>query len=105
MRQTNIFRTTKRDHVIPRDTMIRALKRSPGKDWCDPETDAYQYLKEWALNEDVKKDGPENPVVHIFEGVEIPREVMGKAEALGNPDDKRTKAYKYIKAWINGQTN
>ena len=60
MRTTNIFRTTKRDHVIPRDTMIRALKLSPGKDWCDKRTKAYEYLKEWALNEDKKIDGQTN---------------------------------------------
>ena len=60
MRQINIFRTTKRDHSIPRDTMIRAMKLSPGKDWMDKLTKAYEYLKDWALNQDKKIDGETN---------------------------------------------
>ena len=57
MRQTNIFRTTKRDHAIPRDIMIRALRLSPGKDWADKRTKAYEFLKNWALKQDEKIDG------------------------------------------------
>ena len=57
MRNINIFRTTKRDHHIPRDVMIRALSKSPGKDWTDKRTQAYKYLKEWALKQDERIDG------------------------------------------------
>ena len=113
MRQTNIFRTTKRDHHIPREVMIKALRLSPGKDWTDHNTAAYDYLKNWALNEDVKRDGSsaERVMVSIneFDGVLVPKDIMDYARDLspGNhPElDKRTKAYKYIKAWINGKTN
>ena len=57
MRQTNIFRTTKRDHHIPRHIMIYALTLSPGKDWTKKTTKAYKYLKNWALKQDEIKDG------------------------------------------------
>lgn len=57
MRQINIFRTTKRDHPIPRDIMIRALRLSPGKQWDDKRTKAYEYIKDWALAQDERIDG------------------------------------------------
>ncbi len=57
MRNINIFRTDKRDHAIPRDVMMRALRLSPGKDWTKKTTKAYKFLKEWALKEDEKIDG------------------------------------------------
>ena len=98
----NFFQTHKHTHEIPNDVLKRAIVLSPKGDWTDPDTEAYQYLKKWALNEDDRRDGKpvEKPVVHIFEGVEVPAEVMGHAESLGNPSDKRTKAYKYLKNWI-----
>ncbi len=54
MRQINIFRTDKRDHPIPKDVMIRALRLSPGKDWTKKTTKAYKFLKNWALEQDAK---------------------------------------------------
>ena len=60
MRQTNIFRTTKRDHHIPREVMIKALRLSPGKDWTKKTTKAYKFLKNWALKQDELKDGKTN---------------------------------------------
>ena len=60
MRQTNIFRTTKRDHHIPREVMIKALRLSPGKDWTKKTTKAYRFLKNWALKQDELKDGKTN---------------------------------------------
>jgi len=60
MRQTNIFRTTKRDHHIPREVMMKALRLSPGKDWTKKTTKAYKFLKNWALRQDELKDGKTN---------------------------------------------
>ena len=60
MRQTNIFRTTKRDHHIPREVMMKALRLSPGKDWTKKTTKAYKFLKNWALKQDELKDGKTN---------------------------------------------
>lgn len=57
MRQTNIFRTTKRDHHIPGDVLRRAMLLSPGKDWTDRRTQAFKFLKDWALAQDEKIDG------------------------------------------------
>jgi hypothetical protein len=121
MRNINIFRTTKRDHAIPRDIMIRALQQSPGKDWTDPKTDAYDYLKRWALQQDEKIDGPldEKPTqesirkaldgcIQRWQGHNIPIEIIREAMELSpgmSIDDKRTKAYKYLKSWTNGKTN
>jgi len=52
MRNVNIFRTNVTDHMIPREIMRRALVLSPGKDWCDKRTQAYKFLKKWALEQD-----------------------------------------------------
>ncbi len=54
MRQTNIFRTDKRDHHIPREVMMKALRLSPGKDWTKRTTKAFKFLKKWALEQDEK---------------------------------------------------
>ena len=108
MRNFNIFRT-KRDHYIPRDIMIQAVKLSPNEDWTDPNTQAYQFLKAWALGEDARIDGtpnvqPEQNVEKKFDGT-VPDYVMEKAKKLGNPDDKRTKAYYYLMGWKDGKND
>ena len=119
MRQTNIFRTHKHDHVIPREVMIRALKLSPGKDWTDRTTKAWEYLKDWALAEDERMDGPVQlskdiakeqeeinkklkNLVQKFGEHKIPLPVIEEAYKLSpgmDIHDKRTKAYKFLKNW------
>lgn len=104
MRNVNIFRTHVTDHIIPSEIMRRAIVLSPGKDWTDQKTEAYKYLKRWALEQD-KRYPPQPEVAHKFEGVDVPGEIMGQAEALGDINDKRTKAYKFLKNWIDNNEN
>jgi len=121
----NFFRTHKHTHKIPNMVLRHALVLSPNKDWTDPETEAYQYLKKWALNQDELraggkveapkveipeeiKDTLQNKVLQRWEGYQIPLSVINEAMEL-SPDksitDKRTKAYKYLKAWVLEQDN
>lgn len=106
MRNINIFRTTVRDHQIPREIMVQAIMLSPGQDWTDPKTQAYQHIKKWALEQDKHRKGAVKPIPAKTVMIEIngsdydvPMSVFGEAEALGALTDKRTLAYKHLKKW------
>jgi len=122
----NFFQTKEHTHKIPNLVLRRAIILSPNKDWTDPKTEAYQYLKTWALEQDArisgiskkKKelpapteeiiDGLMNKMIVKWEGYEIPRSVVTEARELSpgmSIKDKRTKAYKYLKNWVKGKNN
>jgi len=117
VRNVNIFRTNVTDHMIPREIMRRALVLSPGKDWTDPKTDAYKFLKRWALEQDERVPGKkpvdseeENEKRSLFtiHGHFIPFSIHAEAKKLSpgkHCHDKRTKAYKFLKEWALEQDN
>jgi len=121
VRNINIFRTDVKDHIIPRHILLQAMRLSPGGDWTDPETQAYNYLKRWALNQEgrkpeVKKEpDPYDYKERYFTDADgkrtwIPDDVITEAEKLAPAHqlhwtDKRTKAYKFIEAWALEQDN
>lgn len=99
MRNINIFRTDVKDHIIPRHILLQAMRLSPGADWTDRETQAYNYLKRWALNQENRTE----PTTLSWGGIEIPREVYNKAVELSpgkSTTDQRTLAFKYLKNWV-----
>lgn len=100
----NFFATHKHTHKIPNLVLRRAIILSPGKDWTDHSTDAYQYLKKWALEQDKRYS---DSVVNVYttpngSNITIPKDVMDDAQAMSpgkDWKDKRTKAYKALRAY------
>lgn len=116
MRNINIFRTSVRDHQIPREIMVQAIMLSPGQDWTDPKTQAYQHIKMWALEQDKHRKGTvksepvedwlrkeEIPIVTFWNDRQLPEEIVEQAKKLSPGKnwltDSRTKGYKFIDAW------